>query len=478
MLSTPAPSTPPQGGKVGSGAAIANYRWADETAARLADPQRRADEFLNAYKADPRISQAVDDLVSYLSTGSWSCVPASDRKVDEKAAKFVEAALLGYSGDRFGDELWPGESWFNILRTIGYALAIYGHAVLHKKWRRTPGGFLVLDKLTFLEPRTLEQWVLDAEDNITRIVRSYRRGDGDMVVREGIDAADLVVLTHRLIGAGYEGIGVVRSMWAPYVRKEYLQRLRMIAAKRRLASIPAIKVDASITPHSEEWARLEQFLASVSDPDIDSSFLMASVLPEFIESKSVGPLDALDAFVKAENAELAAGGGTKSQFLGETTTGARALGDSIGARESVGLNDFAFAIADQLTNGVGGCKGLVRELVELNIPGAKPPCLTFTPTRNEKELAAVQTYIDGVSKGALTPTVEAEARVYAALGWDDIDADAIAKAKGLAKDVPAGLGQAPQQPQEGAADAGRDNTPDPSAEAPTEAPTAPETASA
>jgi hypothetical protein len=469
MLAIPAPSTPPSSPKdVGSGVAVRSYRFADECAAKLADPVSRAKALRDTYLNDPRVSQGVDDAVDFAVNGAWEVVPGGDRPIDRKAAALVGAILLQADNRWYKSrDLWTRPRWPNLLRTMAFACAVHGHAAFFETWRRA-GNFLVPD-LQYLEPASITQWVLRSDDSIEKLVRDYVRADGESVTREGLDGSALTIVNFRAAGADYKGISLVRTAYAASVRKQALQTAKMVAAKRKCAAIPVLKTDAAVVPGTEEWARLEAFLQSMLDPDVDQAYLMGSIIPSYLEAGSMQGLEVIDRWIASENTEIAAAGGVKSQLLGETASGSRALGTAISSREKVGLAAFANSIAGGLNFGVGGLEGLVEKIARLNCPpNAATPWLKFVPAKDADELAGVSVFVEAVKAGAVTPTPEAQLWIYRSVGLEETTADELDRQPQ----------EGAQQPLEGAADAGRNNPPDPSAEAPTEAPTAPETASA
>lgn len=468
LLALPAPSTPPPSPKdVGSGVAVRSYRFADECAAKLADPVSRAKALRDCYLNDPRVSQSVDDAVDFALNGSWEVVPGGDRPIDKKAAALVGAVLLQADNKWYRDRaLWTRPRWPSLLRTIAWGLAVHGHCVLFEKWRRA-GGFLVPD-LQYLEPGSISQWVLRADDSIEKLVRDYLRADGESVTREGIDGESLTIVNFRSVGSDYRGISLCRTAYAASVRKQALQVAKMVAAKRKFAAIPVLKIDSSITPGSEEWRRLEGFLQSMTDPDLDAAYLMSSVIPSYLEAGSTQGLDVIDRWISSENTEIAAAGGVKSQLLGETQSGSRALGTSISSREKVGLAAFANSIAGCLNFGVGGLEGLVEKIARLNCPpNAATPWLKFVPAKDADELAGVSVFVEAVKAGAVVPTPEAMLWVYRSVGLEETTEKDLQDAA-----------QGPQEPAEGAAETVPAEDQGDAAEAPTKAPAAPEGASA
>ena len=471
MLAVPAPSTPPSSPKaVGSGISIRGYRFADELAAKLADPVSRAKALRDTYLSDPRVSQGVDDAVDFCLNGVWEVVPGGDRPIDKKAAAFVGAVLLQADNRWYRDRaLWTRPRWPSLLRTMAWSCGVHGHACFYEKWRRTPGGGYLVPDLQYLEPGTIGRWVMGPDDSIKQVIRSYVRGDGESITMEGLDGESLTIVNFRSVGADYRGISLCRTAYAASVRKQALQVAKMVAAKRKLGAIPVVDTsNGSIVPGSDEWKALEAFVASMCDPDLDVSYFMGPIVPRYLEAGSTQGLDVIDKWIASENTEIAAAGGVKSQLLGETNSGSRALGTSISSREKVGLSAFANSIAGCLNFGVGGLEGLVEKITRLNCPpNAATPWLKFTPAKDSDELAGVSVFIEAVKAGAVVPTPEAQLWIYRSVGLEET----------TEKDLQDAV-QGPQEPAEGAAETVPAEDQGDAAEAPTKAPAAPEGASA
>lgn len=403
----------------GSGIILRSGKFDDEVASSLKTAQSRADAYLSAYRSEPRIAQAVDDFLGYLFTGMFKVMPGSTSRKDIPLAEFIEANLLQYESKNFGRKFWCSKHFNQFIFEAAFSLLVYGHAVFHKTYRKV-GAYLVLDRLTYIEPRTIDRWVLDDKDDIISIIRNYRKPDDTEVKNEEIPGKDLVVLTYRLVGARYEGIGLCRCLYGNYFRKERFQKAKVLNTEKLFTPIPYLPLEADIDYSSNEFQDLEKIARQLTHPS-SFDYIVAKSKPEFIQAQVGGNLAQLQAWVDAENADISAGGSSQSSSLGETATGSRGVAGVISRGETTSRLQFIKSLVDQLNYGIGGLPGLVTELVSLNFPQAdKTPYLVYNPDNSGERQSAVSVYFDGVSKGALTPNSKAEAYVYEVIGLGDV----------------------------------------------------------
>lgn len=411
--------TPPKSGKAGTGASIISGKWNTERTPELSTSAKRAEAYFRCYKTDARVSQSVDEHLDSLAVGTWTVEAASKSAADKRIAEFVSACLFGNETKEFGRELWCRPVWPQRRFELGFSLLVYGYAFYQKLWKRV-GEFTVLDKLTYIEPTTITLWQLGSTDDLELIQRSYTRGDDTQVVNEEILAKDLALYTHKLVGANYEGISLCRTLYPAFARKEFLEKLKMVAGKRLFAAIPALKVPSDIRPGSEAWNRIEMFLQALTNPNVDTAYFMGSALPEWIQPASIEPLRELALWIGDENAELAAGGGTKGLLLGETSSASRALGTSLATRETPKHNALACDIETMENFGIAGLNSLITELVQTNFPDVKQmPYVTFKPAGTEEAMRNASVFTDLVVKGALHVYPADEMKLREQLGFDD-----------------------------------------------------------
>jgi len=419
------PGSKPEGG-IGSGANIFSGHWETEKAPQIATSQQRAEGFLRAYKTDARVSQAVDEHLATLSTGTWIVEPGGKSSEDLLASEFVSAVLFGNESQTFGREYWARPVWPQRRYELGFSLLVYGYAVYHKHYKvitdEDGRPWQVPDKFTYIEPATITLWQLSDIDDLELIQRSYTKGDDTHVFNEEILAADLALYTHGLVGANYEGISLVRKMWPAFIRKEFLEKVKMIAGKRLFCPIPGMKVPKDVRPGSEAWIRIEQFLQAMTNPNMDTAYVavLGDNLPEWIQAGSIESLKAIADWIKDENAEISAVGGNKGMMLGETETGSRSLGNSIGARETLKRNALAEDIVTLENFGIAGLNSLITELVQLNFPTVQiMPYVCFQPAGTEEALKNSSVFADLVAKKVVHVFASDEMRIREQLGFDD-----------------------------------------------------------
>lgn len=387
--------------KVSSGISWATNSWVKENSYKLSDPKTRAEEFYRSYISDPRITQVVDDTCVGLDADNWEIIPADDSSEAQKVARLVGACLLNQNDKEYGQEYWMRPLWRKFLWEVGFSLCVYGFGVWAKKYNPV-GGAIVYDDLIFIEPATIAEWKVDDEDNLISIVRNYTNGAGESITDEEIPAAELFMVAYRAVGSNFVGIPLIRSLYGSFIRKEFLQKLAMVASKRRLLPIPAWQIPEGIDPDSDEYKRMSQFLQALTDPDVDNAFIMAEVLPQFLDSGNIQIFQEMANWIERENNEIAAGGRTQALLKGENNVGSHALAEVINQRETRGLQAFNKIVADQITFGAkNSIDGLVQDLVNRNFPSAPLPRLIHKPDRTAESIEISKMVGDLISKKVL-----------------------------------------------------------------------------
>lgn len=337
-------------------------------------------------ETDPRIAGALRLATLPLKRAKWSYRAASDDPRDKEIAAFCNANLLRLPSTEFGfgRAFYCRSSWVQRLGEILDFLPS-GRSVFVTTLRPAPGLKQVFDRIQWLEPRTISgtrPWNLDATDQIVAIQRSYTRPDDQVVTDETIEAARVKLYVWELKGARYDGRPYTRPMYGPWFRKDFLARMAAIWAQK-------VGAPAPVGFYPQDWdpdsiAKFEQFVQALRGSAPAHAF---GVFPFSANDNKpaevhyagadAGEVDRMRAPLDWENAEIAAAGGSKSLLLGETSSGSRALGDSMGLLELVFVEAVAQVVIEQETSGVENLTGVVEELVERNYSNVEAlPTLT------------------------------------------------------------------------------------------------------
>lgn len=352
-------------GTVGSGALISGGMYNYERALELRGGRQRYETYRKMSESDPNVAEVLRSLtLPLLARASWSVLPGDkDDKTSVQAANLVSANLYQDENDDYGRDFWMRGSWSQRLREILKMLRD-GFAVFYKERVRVESS-QVFRRLVWLEPETIQRWVLNDDDTLQMLVRSYTNGAGE-ARNEELDAADLALYVWDLAGARYEGIAMLRSMYGAWWRKDFFNRCKMIASQRAAVGIPWAKYDGNTSGDIND--DLDTFLQQSLASGLEGGY---GVFPEVsLEmgylQQDPAQLEKYNSLTADENMAIAHGGSTKVQQLGETAVGAKAVGDSQNPMQWVVIEAIGQIVAEQELLGVGGCTGVVTELVDLN----------------------------------------------------------------------------------------------------------------
>ncbi len=334
---------------------------------------------LDKMEADPHVKGALRTNTLPMITAEWEIQPATDDPRDVEIAEFCEANLLRTSGDTYGRDYWIDTPWKSQRLPEILSFLRDGFSIFQKSLRRV-GSKVVYDRLQWIEPSTITRWQLGPNDALLAIERTYSRQTGkNFNIQSQFNvttpASELKLYTWDMKGARYNGRSMIRSMYGPWFRKDFIQRISIIWAQKVGAPVPV-----GIYPKGWDADQVEAF-----DDFVKST--LGSAPAEAWGSFEMGPgdqkpsltyvgaetgdIDRSTVLVDAENREISHAAGTKLGVMGETAGGNRALGDSVGLTDMMGVEAVAEVIAEQEAHGVGTMTGVIEELVDMNFAGVQ-----------------------------------------------------------------------------------------------------------
>ena len=333
---------------------------------------------LEQMEADPHIKGSLRTNSLPLLGAQWEIEAASDKPEDQKVAQFVAANLLCDENDEFGREYWVRSSWFQRLFEILQMLRD-GYAVFGTSKRRV-GMYRVFDTIRWIEPQTIDgtrPWDLDAQENIRGVNRTFTDAVDDYHYDDYLPASRIKLYPWEFKGARYEGRELIRSMYGAYFRKEYFQRLSAIWAQKKGAPPPE-----GFYPPDWDQNQIADFIDHVKSLRGTAPAESFGVFPTMDDGtppttryagdhSEASRVDQMVPLIDSENREISHAGSTKSDQLGETQTGSRALGGSMQRREMLLVETIAAWVCTVENVGVGNIKGTIPELVDDNFPGLK-----------------------------------------------------------------------------------------------------------
>ncbi len=384
-------------------------------------------DVLSKMQTDPHVEGALRGVALPLMAAEWTVKPASDKPEDEDVADFVAAVLLRKPSDKWGREYWTGTPWRGqrlpeILDCLASGFAMFG-----KVWRVAEGkggAKQVYDRLVWLEPSSVDPrgWKLEGNE-LAGVKRTYRDPAGQFHMLEFLAAEDLALYPWSLKGSRLEGTPFIRSMYGSWFRKDFLQRQAMIWAQKVGAPAPFGTYPASWD--DAEVAKFTAFLQQMRGTAPIESYGAFASSADGVEPKvgyaglaGAQNVDRMRSLIDGENAEIAHGGGTKSQLAGETATGSRAVAGTQQNMELLLVQAVGEVVCEFETHGAGNLKGVIEDLVDRNFPDVSDyPCLEVSKVEPNADLATLDQLIKAKAAGLVPDHPEIRKQVTERLGY-------------------------------------------------------------
>ncbi len=363
------------GSETASGADVISGRFGYDPNIEMRAPKLWLN--LDLMEADSHVKGTIRQNTLPLVNAQWEVKPASEDERDIEIANLVACNILNQTNDDFGRECWPSTPWTSqrlpeILRCLRDGFSLFNFTM------RREGTRMVFDRFQWIEPDTLSgirPWEIDEFDNLLGVNRNFRTGTDQFKFNDHLPVESLKLYIWDFVGARFSGRSIHRSQFGAWFRKERLLRFAAMWAQK-------IAVPAPMGLYPEDWepemvARFEEFVMAMRGSSNAEAMLMASLptsgkepVVKYVGSE-IPDVDRVGSLITLENTELAHAAGTKSQQLGETASGTRALGKDQRQGEMILVSATAKIICDQINNGIAGIPGVVQHLVDLNYQGVR-----------------------------------------------------------------------------------------------------------
>lgn len=356
-----------------------------------------------------------------LLNASWDVIPATDKPKDVDIAEFCAANLLRKNSDKYGRDLWVKTSWLQRLSEI-LRMHVEGFSMFGLSMRQV-GAKLVYDQIHWLEPSSVDPigWVIE-KDELIRVKRTYANTSMQYRTLVPLEASEIALYPWDFRGARFDGTPLIRSMYGAWMRKTYVQQQSAIWAQKAGAPAPMGIYPEWYGPDDRQ--RFDDWVQSQRGESPAESYISVPMKDGGVEPmlKFVGAENDLErgmtALVQAENSEIAHAAATKSDMLGETNTGSRAVGETQQSRELSLIQSTAAVICQMENHGVANLPGMIERLVEINFAGAKEhPQLVCTKIDPQATLRMLPLTVQGVAAGIIPNTPELRRQVTEGLGY-------------------------------------------------------------
>lgn len=362
---------------------------------------------------DPRVGGQLRAIFMTMASGiRWKVVGGKPELRD-----LVAANLLRQGPRKF----WCQTSWYDRLyESLG--MLTYGFS-LFGKTRAVVDGRVIFSDLKWLHPRSVDEdgWVMDEEDNLSQVRRSYSDPRGMPHTREPISADDLFLMTWGRRGPNWEGTSFIRPMYRPWKLGELAEKIDIIDLQNRGVGIPMAKLSGA--GGIKERDTLVEILKSlrggskerafiVIDKDEDVTFLASSN-----QAKDAQPILAY------HNSGMVKAGGQEYFEQGNTATGSRAGASALATGFFVNVDGIRVILEDQINFGCGPMMGLVEELCYMNdddVDKDELPRIEGSRVSPTEQLDNIPLVQDMVAKGVVPPVLSLANDMLRRLGWSEV----------------------------------------------------------
>ncbi len=298
-------------------------------------------------RSDGQVAATLAGMKLRIRSAEWAIVEPDDATpVEKEAAEFVRECLL--------EEI-------NLDAVIENALLMldFGCAAHADHWY-VDGNRVRIQKLKPLLPSTFSRWIVDPQTEELLEIEQYG-AKADAYVTERVKMERLALFTFQQEGANFAGRSVLRPMYQHWYIKSNLYKIDAIAQERNGMGVPWIRMG----PDAKKEDR-EAGLAWLQKLSVHEK--AALLLPPNWEFKLEGVTgtvrDAKES-ITHHNVAISMSGLAQFMMLGQSESGNRALGQTMGDFFDQSLEATAKKIARVMT------LTTIKRLVDFNFTGVE-----------------------------------------------------------------------------------------------------------
>ena len=319
--------------------------------------------------------------------------------------------------------LWCSTSWMQRLYETMCCL-IYGVS-LFAKTRTRVGDKIVFKHLKYLHPKSVDEdgWVMDENDHLVAIRRSYNDAEGNFFVRQPVPSEDLDLYVWDARGPNYEGNAFIRPFYKPWKLRELAEKLEMIDAQNRAVGIPLAKLSAG--GGANERDRLVSMLKNMRGGSKERAFLVIQNDESIEYLTAQGQVKDMKPILDGKRFDIAAAGGTIALEATNAESGSRAAASALLTPFMLNVDATKVRLEDMVNFGVLDRAGLVEELLGLNfdtegLDRDNLPRIVGTRVSATEVIDNLPNIVDAIQKGAISRTLETENHIRKGTGAPEI----------------------------------------------------------
>ena len=300
------------------------------------------------FRSDTNVKMVVSALVLPLKSSNWRFAEIDDSPEAEMQKKILEKAFFEDTDKSF--TMLLGE----ILSMVrcGYSLFDITHQVKNDK---ELGTYNTLKSISFRSQRTIERWNIEHSGKLITVTQMSNGDEGENV---NMDATYLLHFAPEQEGDNYEGIGVLRAIYGPWLRKDKFLKLLAAGIEKYAIPTPVLTVPPG-KEGSPEYKSAEKMLKCYGSGQANYIILPDGWKLEF--NNVTFDSEKIRAAINAENQEMVNSILASFLLLGQNGAGSLALSSELSDFFKQTITYLADHITEVLT------KRIMKPLIQMNL---------------------------------------------------------------------------------------------------------------
>ena len=362
-------------------------------------------------RSDDQVSMLLRLVMNPIISARWFIAPADESDQAQEIADFIKFLLF----ENMGTEQYPKS--FNKLKREILTMVTFGYSLFEETDKvvidsPNHGSYVGIKGIDWRSPKTITEWDISKSGELLGI---WQDDNSDLSTeRVYIDGKFILHFCSEMEGANYEGISLLRPIYGNYIRKDFLNKMKMIGTERASVGVPL----GTIPPGQVKSDAAEEFKDALSRFVLHERGYM--VVPEGYKVESFKiefKASEIQELIRAENVGM-----TKSflanfmELAVEGGSGSYALGTDLSDIFLSGIQVYANAAREPFN------MKLIPRLVKLNFgPQEKYPELKIEGINDKagKEFAEVIQILKGA--GLIQSSDKLKEAIHKRLNLPDYD---------------------------------------------------------
>lgn len=317
---------------------------------------------------------------------------------------------------------WCSTSFYDRLHeTLG--MLIYGFAMFALT-REIVEDKMIYRHIKWLHPRSVDEngWVMDPEDNLLYVRRSFQDATGKAFSMSPIPAEDMFLACWDRRGPNWEGNAFIRPMYKNWKIGEVAEKIDIIDLQNRGIAIPVAKLSGAGGP--KERDTLVEILRTLRGGNKDRAFLVLEKDESIDFLTSQGTAKDASSIIDKQHIGISKVGGSEFSEIGPEVGGGRASTSVLATGFFINIDAVRILIEDMWNFGCGPLPGLCESLQSANFDIEAPRFeysrisgSRVSPTEQFDNIPLIQ---DSVKAGLIPPSLKYANETARRLGWPEL----------------------------------------------------------